>query len=126
MATAGSDPWPRARRGDTRAVGAECEREDHSADAGKYAAAGKRRSFEGRCHGLALPRRTLDSRDNPVVSPTTADVAIHVGDDLVPGRLRIARQQFCRLHDLPRLAITALRYCFSYPGFLQRMRGIRR
>ena len=36
------------------------------------------------------------------------------------------REQIRRLHDLSRLAVTALRHLFGDPGFLQRMTVVRR
>src|SRR5947209_2639258 len=40
--------------------------------------------------------------------------------------LGIAREQLGCLHDLPRLAVAALRHLFGDPSLLQRMRGIGR
>jgi hypothetical protein len=46
--------------------------------------------------------------------------------DLVTRWLFVARKQFCGLHDLAGLAVTALRHLLGDPGFLKRMVTIRR
>ena len=60
------------------------------------------------------------------IGPAAADVAVHMLDDLLAGGLGIASEERRRLHDLPGLAIAALRHLLGDPGFLQRMAGVRR
>src|SRR5271154_5038242 len=71
-------------------------------------------------------RDALNGFDDLGVSAAAADVAVHVLDDLLACRFRILCQQFGRLHDLPGLAVAALRDLMSNPCLLQRMAGIRR
>src|SRR5580658_3282356 len=71
-------------------------------------------------------RDALNGFDDLGVSAATADVAVHVLDDLLACRLWILSQEFGRLHDLPRLAVAALRDLMGDPRFLQWMAGIRR
>lgn len=65
--------------------------------------------------------RAFDS----VVGPAPADVRRHELADLRVSGVRSLRQQRCRGHDLPALAIAALRHVFDDPGFLQRMKLVR-
>src|SRR5262245_62422822 len=73
-----------------------------------------------------LLRRALDRSHDAVVVPAAADVGLHVILDFVPARARILLQQRGGAHDLPRLAVAALRHLLGKPCFLQRMAGIRR
>src|SRR5688572_3539338 len=66
-------------------------------------------------------RRDFDRSDDAVVGAAAAQVARHVGDDLLPRRLLVLRQQRCRLHDLARLAVAALHGLLRDPGLLQGM-----
>src|SRR5438034_2415666 len=79
-----------------------------------------RRSMSG------LLRRALNRGDDAVIRAAAADVAVHVRDDLLARGLGIRREQLRRLHDLARLAVTALRHLLGDPGLLQRMRGVGR
>src|SRR5436853_4923753 len=79
-----------------------------------------RRSMSG------LLRRALDGGDDAVVRSATADVAVHVAHDLVARRILVAGEELRRLHDLPRLAVAALRHLLGDPRLLQRMRAIGR
>src|ERR1043166_640076 len=72
----------------------------------------------------ALPRRALDRADNLQVGAAAADVAVHVGDDLVARRALVGGEQFGRLHDLAGLAVAALRHLLGDPGLLQRMGAV--
>src|SRR5262249_40476776 len=78
------------------------------------------------CHGLSLPSSTLDGAYDARICAAAADVAVHVGNDLLPRRLLVRRDQCCRLHDLPGLAVSALRHLLGDPRFLQRMLAVRR
>src|SRR5688572_27907711 len=62
-----------------------------------------------------LLRRALDGFGDAMVGAAAADVAVHVGDDLLARRLRVRREQLRRLHDLSRLAIAALRHFLGDP-----------
>jgi hypothetical protein len=46
----------------------------------------------------------------------TAEIAVHVGDDLFLARIGILRQKRSGLHDPPGLAIAALRDLLGDPG----------
>ena len=74
----------------------------------------------------ALPRCALDGGDDAVIGPTAADIAVHVGDDVGARGLGILGEQLRGLHDLPGLAVAALRHLFDDPGLLQRVGGIGR
>src|SRR5438132_6185621 len=75
---------------------------------------------------LALPRCALDGGDDAVVGPASTNIAVHMRDDVGASGLGILGEELCRLHDLAGLAVAALRHLFRDPGFLQRMRRIRR
>src|SRR3989442_6919321 len=75
---------------------------------------------------LHFVRRALDGGDDLVVGAATADVAVHVGDDLLARRLFVLGEQRRRGHDLPGLAVAALRHLLGDPCLLQRMLGRRR
>src|SRR5580700_6527608 len=68
----------------------------------------------------------LDGAEDAWISAATADIAIHVANDVVAARILVIRQQCRGLHDLPGLAITALRHLQIEPGLLQRMVAIGR
>ncbi len=61
---------------------------------------------------------------NPFIGPAAAQVAIHRLRDLLIARIRRLRQQSRRRHDLPRLAVAALRNLFRNPRLLQHMQPI--
>ena len=80
--------------------------------------------FVVRGHGLALLSGALDRAHDAWIGAAAADVAVHVGDDLLARRLLVLRQQFRRLHDLAGLAVAALRHLLGDPCLLQRMTRI--
>ena len=74
------------------------------------------------CHGLDSPHvggraqnRALDAR----ICHATAEIAVHVRDDFLLGRIAVLGEQRCGLHDLPGLAVAALRNLLGDPGPLQ-------
>jgi hypothetical protein len=68
-----------------------------------------------------LFRGALDCALDAWIGSAPADVAVHVPDNLFVTRLRILGQQRRGLHDLARLAVTALYNLLRIPCFLQRM-----
>src|SRR6185503_11417021 len=64
-------------------------------------------------------------RADPLIGAAPADVGHRVVDVLV-GRLRLLRQERGRCHDLPGLAVPALRHVDGRPRFLDRVRAIGR
>src|ERR1700752_4947000 len=64
---------------------------------------------------LHFARRALDRGDDVVVGAAAADVALHVLDDLLARRLAVLLEQCGRGHDLPRLAVAALRHLLRDP-----------
>src|SRR5580692_10931141 len=68
----------------------------------------------------------LDGAEDARIGAAAADVAVHVADDVVAARILISRKQCRGLHDLPGLAIAALRHLQVEPGFLQRMVAVGR
>src|SRR5467141_2434370 len=58
---------------------------------------------------------------NPLISTAPADVAGHGGVNVGVGRIRMLRQQRGCGHQLPGLAVAALRHLFGDPGELQRV-----
>src|SRR5258708_173290 len=76
-----------------------------------------------RCFSCALLRRQLDCRSNSLVSSAPADVAGHSIINILVRRMRLALQQRNRLHDLPGLAISALRRIHLNPRFLDGMQS---
>src|SRR5690606_31506406 len=76
-------------------------------------------------HVSALPRGALNGADDAHIGPAAADVAVHVFDDLLPRGVGVAFEKSCRLHDLPGLAVAALRYLLGNPRLLKRMAGVR-
>ena len=65
-------------------------------------------------------RRLLDRGPHPHIGPAAADIAAHGLVDLGVGRLRRALEQRGGRHDLPGLAVAALRHAHVHPGGLQR------
>ena len=59
--------------------------------------------------------RLLDAR----IGHAAAEIAVHMRDDFILGRIGILRQQRGRLHDLAGLAVAALRNLLGDPGLLQ-------
>src|SRR6516225_12416970 len=79
------------------------------------------------CHAAwSGPPHALDRGDDAAISAAAADIAIHVGDDLIASRSGVLFEQSGRLHDLARLAIAALRDLLGDPSLLQRVARIRR
>src|SRR5580704_12833909 len=68
----------------------------------------------------------LDGAEDARISAATADIAIHVANDVVAARILVGRQQRRGLHDLAGLAVAALRHLQVEPGLLQRMVAIGR
>jgi hypothetical protein len=68
----------------------------------------------------------LDSAANPLVGGAAADVASHGFVDLLAGWMGIFCQESHGLHDLSRLAVTALWNLLGNPGALDRVAAIRR
>src|ERR1700722_1437407 len=68
----------------------------------------------------------LDGAEDARIGAATADIAIHVANDVVTARILVRRKQRRGLHDLPGLAIAALRHLQIEPGLLQRMVAIGR
>src|SRR5262249_44816694 len=66
-------------------------------------------------------RSPLDGAHDARIRGATAQVAVHAGDDLLLARVRGLCQQRGRLHDLPRLAVPALRDLQLDPGPLHRV-----
>jgi hypothetical protein len=67
---------------------------------------------------LHLRGRAVDRFADARVGAAAADVRSHVAIDLVVGRLRVSLEQRRRAHDLPRLAVAALRDVLLDPGLL--------
>src|ERR1700741_3787399 len=70
---------------------------------------------------LHLGRRRLDGRPNAPIRHATAEIPAHDRADVLVTRIRIVLEEGRCLHDLPRLAIAALRNLQFDPGLLQRM-----
>src|SRR5580704_12293969 len=68
----------------------------------------------------------LDGAEDARIGAATADIAIHVANDVVAARILVRRKQRRGLHDLPGLAIAALRHLQIEPGLLQRMVAVGR
>src|SRR5215207_4917625 len=85
---------------------------------------------EERLGGISsgTPRRDgeLDGFLDANIGPATADVPVHRGGDLVVRRIGVARQKCRAAHDLPGLAIPALRNVDLLPRPLRRMIAVRR
>lgn len=72
----------------------------------------------------ALSSGSLDGSANSLVRPTTADIAGHTLVNLLISRLRRCVQQRYCLHDLARLAVSALRNIMLNPRLLNGMKAI--
>src|SRR5262249_22008685 len=75
-------------------------------------------------HGLHSPHfggRAQNGALDPHVAHAAAEVAVHVRDQFSFGGIGVLGQQGGRLHDLPRLAVTALRNLLGDPRALERM-----
>src|SRR5580693_114015 len=68
----------------------------------------------------------LDGAEDARIGAATADVAVHVANDLVAARILVGRKQRRGLHDLAGLTVTALRHLQIEPGLLQRMVAVGR
>ena len=68
--------------------------------------------FGGRAHDGFL---------DACIGHAAAEIAVHMRDDFVLGRVGIFRQQRGCLHDLAGLAVAALRDLLGDPRLLQRM-----
>ena len=67
---------------------------------------------------------TVYGRPDAHIGAAAAKVAAHCVIDLRIGRARIARQKRSGAHDLPRLAVTALRDVQLHPGLLDGVRAV--
>src|ERR1700688_1716489 len=63
----------------------------------------------------------LDGAEDARIGAATADIAVHMANDVVAARILVGRKQRRGLHDLAGLAIAALRHLQVEPGLLQRM-----
>src|SRR4029077_17634582 len=70
--------------------------------------------------GLAGLRRGVDRRADARVGAAAADVG-HRRVDVLVGRAAVPREEGDRGHDLPRLAVAALRHLVVDPGLLHRV-----
>src|SRR5690349_20621278 len=61
---------------------------------------------------------------NALIGAAAADIATHGVIDILIGGIGIFAQQYRSSHDLPALAITALRHIFLGPCLLQGMTAI--
>ena len=85
-----------------------------SAEYGRLFGSGVR----GRAHfGGCAHDRLLDAG----IGHAAAEIAVHVRDYFVLGRIGVLGEQRRRLHDLPGLAVAALRNLLGDPRLLQRM-----
>src|SRR4030095_869218 len=73
----------------------------------------------------APPGRGLDRGANALIGAAAADVALHRAVDVGIARIRRARQERSRLHDLTGLAVAALRDVVLCPGGLHWVRAVR-
>src|SRR5206468_4709442 len=73
-----------------------------------------------RC-SCGLLRSLVDGRPNPGIGAAAAEIAGHDGIDVLVGRILIVLEHCNGLHDLPRLAVPALRDLDFHPCFLHRM-----
>ena len=88
------------------------------------------RGLELRCHGRSSPHACSSAALwiaclDALVGAAAADVG-HQRVDVAVGRLRLLLQQRHRRHDLPGLAVAALRHVVLDPGQLHRMRAVGR
>src|ERR1700719_4170052 len=67
----------------------------------------------------------LDGGGDALIAAATADVAAHLAVDLVLGRVLVGGEQRGGLHDLPGLAIAALRDIEGAPRLLDRVVALR-
>src|SRR5580700_3567599 len=58
----------------------------------------------------SLLGRALDGAEDARIGPATADIAIHVANDVVAAGILVGRKQCRGLHDLAGLAVAALRH----------------
>src|SRR5882672_749855 len=65
--------------------------------------------------------RALYGGDDAAVRAAATDVGLHVLDDLLAGRIAVLLEQPRGAHDLPGLAVAALRHLFLDPRLLQRV-----
>src|ERR1700692_950977 len=63
----------------------------------------------------------LDGAKDARIGAATADIAVHMANDVVTARILVGRKQRRGLHDLAGLAIAALRHLQVEPGLFQRM-----
>ena len=70
-------------------------------------------------HTSDLPDDPLDRTDNSWIGAAAADVAVHSFDNLPATRLWVGIQKCGRLHNLARLAVSALRYLLRDPRLLK-------
>src|SRR6202051_396431 len=68
----------------------------------------------------------LDGAKDARIGAATADIAVHMANDVVTARILVGRKQRRGLHDLAGLAIAALRHLQVEPGLLQRMVAVGR
>src|SRR5271169_6227958 len=66
----------------------------------------------------------MDRFANPLIGSAAAQIAVHGLGDLVVGGVRIFCEQRRGRHDLPRLAVAALRDFFCDPGLLQHVQTV--
>jgi hypothetical protein len=71
-----------------------------------------------------LARSAVDGATDARVRAATADVASHGLVNFRVGRLRFADEQGCRRHNLPGLAVTALRNLFGDPRLDYRVSAV--
>src|SRR6266404_5963136 len=70
-----------------------------------------------------MPGRLMDRRANPLISSAAAEIARHGRVDILVGGILVVLKKCDRLHDLARLAVTALRHPDLHPRLLHRMHG---
>src|SRR6185437_6983957 len=79
-------------------------------------------AWRARSCRLSLAGGVVDGGADALIGPAAADVAAHRLVDVVVGRLRLGGQQRRGGHDLPGLAVAALRHVALDPGELDRVR----
>src|SRR5436309_8262168 len=82
--------------------------------------------FMARLLPLPAVSGKMNRLTNSEVCSASADIAAHRIINILVGRLRLAGQQRGGRHELPGLAVAALRHIHFHPRLLQRMRSIRR
>src|SRR5258708_16023042 len=80
-----------------------------------------KRFFKGRGRSLHS-RSPMDRFADPLIRTAAADISLHGNIDIGIGGLGFAFEQGNSPHDLPRLAVAALRHLLFYPGFLHGFR----